>query len=88
MSYRTLRSFLYREQVRHKPETPQTIVELEIALRNYPLVERFYKGTILSDNGYRAVLFSTDTLLSTLVEATELFTDGTFSVSIQKKINK
>jgi len=82
-----MRSFLYREQIRHRPETPQTIVELEVALMNYS-IERFYKDTILSDNGYRAVLFTTDILLNALAAATEIFMNGTFSVSNIRDLNK
>ncbi|CAL1672531.1 unnamed protein product [Lasius platythorax] len=44
ISYRAMRSFLYREQIRHRPETPQTIAELEVALMNYQPIERIYKG--------------------------------------------
>ncbi|XP_067214375.1 uncharacterized protein [Linepithema humile] len=80
ISYRTMRSFLYREQIRQRPKIPQTIDELEIKLMNYRAMERIYKGTVLSDNGYRAVLFTTDALLNALVAATEIFMDGTFSV--------
>lgn len=72
--------------MRHRPEIPKTIADLEITLRDYPPIEQFYKGTVLSDNGYRAVLFSTDMLLESLVTATELFMDGTFSVSNKKRI--
>ncbi|XP_071581238.1 uncharacterized protein [Temnothorax nylanderi] len=80
ISYRTMRSFLYREQIRHRPEIPQTIVGLEVALMNYQPTEHIYKGTVLSDSGYRAVLFTTDTLLNALATSTEIFMDGTFSV--------
>jgi len=83
-----MRSFLYREQTRNRPETPQTIAELEIALINYRPIERFYKGTVLSDNGYRAVLFTTDSLLDILATATEIFMDGTFSVSNIRDLNE
>jgi len=83
-----MRSFLYREQTRHRPEIPQTIAELEIALMNYRPIERIYKGTVLSDNGYRAVLFTTDALLDVLATATEIFMDGTFSVSNIRNLNE
>jgi len=64
--------------IENRPETPQTIAELEIALINYRPIERFYKGTVLSDNGYRAVLFTTDSLLDVLATATEIFMDGMY----------
>lgn len=67
--------------MRHRPEIPKIIADLETTLRGYLPIQRFYQGTVLSDNGYRAVLFSTDMLLDSLVTATELFMDGTFSVS-------
>ncbi|XP_067204809.1 uncharacterized protein [Linepithema humile] len=75
-----MKSFLYRELMRHRPETPQTIVGLEIALMNYRPMERIYKGTVLSNNGYRAVLFTTNALLDALAAASDIFMDGTFSV--------
>lgn len=83
-----MRSFLYREQVRHRPETPRTITALEEALMNYQPVKDIYKGTVLSDNGYRAVLFTNDTLLDALAAATEIYMDGTFAVSNIRNLNE
>ncbi|XP_024891324.1 uncharacterized protein LOC112467093, partial [Temnothorax curvispinosus] len=75
-----MRSFLYREQIRHRPETPQTIDEFEMALRNYRPVEYIYKGIALSDNGYKAIIFTSEALLDALTASTEIYMDGTFSV--------
>lgn len=81
MSYRVMRSLLNREQLRRRPETPQTITELDTILINYQPVQNIFKGTVLSDDGYRAIIFTSDALLDTLVAATEIYMDGTFSVS-------
>lgn len=81
MSYRVMRSLLNREQLRRRPEIPQTVAELDMILINYQPVQNIFKGTVLSDDGYRAIIFTSDALLDTLVAATEIYMDGTFSVS-------
>ncbi|XP_039310405.1 uncharacterized protein LOC120358855 [Solenopsis invicta] len=80
ISYPSVRSFLNREQKRRKPEIPQTITEFELTLINYQLVQHIFKGTVISDEGYKAFIFTSDVLLNTLVTATEIYIDGTFSV--------
>lgn len=81
ISYPTLRSLLNREQLRRRPETPQTIVQLDEALKNYQPVQHIFKGTILSDDGYRAVIFTSDALLDVFESTMEIYMDGTFKVS-------
>lgn len=76
-----MRSLLNREQLCRRPETPRTIAELDVALINYQPVQHIFKGTVLSDQGYRAVIFTNDALLDALVTTTEIYMDGTFSVS-------
>ncbi|XP_036143828.1 uncharacterized protein LOC105838291 [Monomorium pharaonis] len=83
VSYSTVRNFLNREQLRQRPETPQTIVELDVVLKNYPPVQYIFKGIILSDDGYRAVIFASDALLDLLVSTTEIYMDGTFKVVLR-----
>ncbi|XP_071577753.1 uncharacterized protein [Temnothorax nylanderi] len=80
MSYVVMRSLLNREQLRRRPETPQTIVELDLLLINYQPVQYIFKGTVVSDEGYRAVIFTSDALLDALVKSKEIYMDGTFSV--------
>lgn len=79
MSYSVMRNVLHREQLRRRPETPHTIAELDTILMDYQPVQ--HKGTVLSDEGYRAVIFTSDALLDALVATTEIYIDGTFSVS-------
>lgn len=81
MSYSVIRNVLHREQLRRRPETPHTIAELDVRLINYQPVQHIFKGTILSDEGHRAVIFSSDALLDTLIGSTEIYMDGTFSVN-------
>jgi len=81
MSYRIIRSLLNREQLRRRPETPKSIAELDVALINYQPVQHIFKGTVLSDENHRAVIFTSDVLLDALATATEIYMDGTFSVS-------
>lgn len=81
ISYPAVRNVLNREQLRRRPETPATIAELDIALRNYQPIRHIFKDTILSDDGFRAVIFTSDALLDCLVSTTEIYMDGTFKVS-------
>lgn len=81
MSYAVMRSLLNREQLRRRPETPQTIAELDLILINYQPVQNIFKGTVVSEEGYRAVIFTSDVLLDALTESKEIYMDGTFSVS-------
>lgn len=67
--------------MRQRPETPQTIAELDVALINYQPIQHIFKDTVTSDDGYKAIIFTSDALLQALVDATEIFMDGTFSVS-------
>lgn len=76
-----MRNLLNREQLRRRPETPHTIVELDVALMNYQAVQHIFKGTVLSDDGYRAVIFTSDALINVLASTTEIYMDGTFKVS-------
>ncbi|XP_067209981.1 uncharacterized protein [Linepithema humile] len=80
ISYPVVRSLLNREQKRRKLELPQTITEFDLILSNYQPVQHIFKGTVTSDEGYKAVIFTSDVLLNTLVTATEIYIDGTFSV--------
>lgn len=77
-----MRSVLTREQLRRRPETPRTIAELDLILMNFQPVQHIFKGTILSDDGHRAIIFTSDALLDSLVATKEIYMDGTFSVSL------
>ncbi|XP_018300267.1 uncharacterized protein [Mycetomoellerius zeteki] len=79
-TYSVIRNTLTREQLRQRPETPQTIAELDVALINYQPIQHIFKDTVTSDDGYKAIIFTSDALLQALVDATEIFMDGTFSV--------
>ncbi|XP_039302646.1 uncharacterized protein LOC105206370 [Solenopsis invicta] len=80
VTYNSMRSLLNREQLRKRPEIPRTVAELEMILSNYEPIRHIYKGTVVSDEGYRAVIFTSDALLNALAESKEIYIDGTFSV--------
>jgi len=46
MSYCNMRSLFNREQLRRRPETPKTIIKLDVALMNYQPVQHIFKSTV------------------------------------------
>ncbi|XP_039314615.1 uncharacterized protein LOC105193782 isoform X2 [Solenopsis invicta] len=58
ISYASIRSFLNREQLKKRPEIPQIVAEFQLTLLNYELTRHIYKGTVVSIEGYRAVIFT------------------------------
>jgi len=80
-----MRSLLNREQLRRRPETPKTIAELDVALINYQpynvsLKVRYCQMRIIEQ------LYLQVTFYWTLATATEIYMDGTFSVSNIKNL--
>jgi len=56
--------------------------KLKDCLLKYEPLKEIYKGNVISTNNEIAIIFSTDVLLIALAASTEIYVDGTFSVSI------
>lgn len=56
--------------------------KLKDCLLNYESLKDVYKGNVTSTNNEMAIIFSTNVLLDALSVSTEIYVDGTFSVSI------
>lgn len=82
LTYNTMRSPLYREKIKHRPSLPTNFLSLQTQLDIYEPLKNIYKGKAISVNDEIAFIFSTDVLLKELASSTEMFLDGTFSVSI------
>lgn len=61
---------------------PQSIAAFADELNHYEPMSNFYKGSVTVNDGKKAFLFSTDALLIALELSTEIYCDGTFSVSL------
>lgn len=82
LSYNTVRTPLYREKIKYRPSLPTNLLGLRTKLETYEPLKNIYKGEVTSIHGEIALIFSTDELLKELASCTEMFLDGTFSVSI------
>nr|XP_012231364.1 PREDICTED: uncharacterized protein LOC105677363 [Linepithema humile] len=80
LSYATLRCTLYRERIKLRPSLPKDMKTLAVSLSTYVSLEGFYKGSVTSNDGKIALIFTTDTLLHELGKSTELYVDGTFNI--------
>lgn len=83
LSYNTIRTPLHREKIKYRPSLPINLLGLRTKLETYEPLKNIYKGEVTSPHGEIALIFSTDGLLKELASCTEMFLDGTFSVSIQ-----
>lgn len=81
LSYATVKCTLYRERIKLRPSLPKDMKTLAVSLSAYVPLEGFYKGSVISNDGKIALIFTTDTLLHELGKSTELYVDGTFNVS-------
>lgn len=64
------------------PPIPNSMEKLKDCLLNYESLKDVYKGNVTSTNNEMAIIFSTNVLLDALSVSTEIYVDGTFSVSI------
>lgn len=81
LSYATVRCTLYRERIKLRPSLPRDMETLAVSLSTYIPVKRLYKGSVTSIDGKIALIFTSDALLHELGKSTELYVDGTFTVS-------
>lgn len=79
---KSIRSQLNRERIKNRPKLPQSIDILADELNNYIPISDIYKGSVTANDGNKALFFSNDKLLQALNSSTEIFCDGTFSVSL------
>lgn len=82
ITYSSMRTILHRIRNSCFPPIPNSMEELKDSLLKYEPVKEIYKGYVISTNNEIAIIFSTDILLVALAASTEIYVDGTFSVSI------
>lgn len=81
MGFASMRCSMHRERIKKRPSVPDTLVLLYNSLQNTNIMQHFYKEIITTIDGKTAIILSTDYLLQALSSATEIYVDGTFSVS-------
>lgn len=81
LSYPTIKSALNRTRAAYKPPVPNSFASLSLELEKYEACKDVYKGNVIAEDGSMGLLFSNNDLLNGLNETTELFVDGTFSVT-------
>lgn len=81
LSFPSIRSSMHRARASSQPLIPNTLASLYNVLQNYDIMQNFYKENIITSDGTVAILLSTNDLLETLYSTTEIYVDGTFSVS-------
>lgn len=74
---------MHRERTKSRPSVPDTLTSLYNILQNSDLIQNIYKENITTTDGKTAIILSTNYLLQALSSATEIYVDGTFSVSIR-----
>jgi hypothetical protein len=82
LAFKSIRSRMNRERTKNRPKLPHSITALADELNNYIPMSYVYKGCVISCNGEKALLFSDNKLLQALESSTEIYCDGTFSVSL------
>lgn len=76
-----MRCNMRRERTKSQPCVPDTLASLYNILTNSDIIENIYKENITTSNGKTAIILSTNYLLDALASTTEIYVDGTFSVS-------
>jgi len=82
ISFPAVRSLLVRERIKVRPSLPSTMLHLDSLFKDYESVKLIYKGYVISEDNKYSYIFTSDKLLKILSESSEIFIDGTFSVSI------
>lgn len=72
---------MQRERMKSRPPVPDTLASLRNILGNYDIMKNVYKESVTTNDGKVAIILSTNYLLEALSSATEIYVDGTFSVS-------
>ena len=81
ISFNSIQSRLYREQMKYRYKIPKSMLELAEFLPNFDKTNSIFKGFVVDDEGHVAILFSTDELLKLLNETDEISCDGTFAIN-------
>jgi len=76
-----MKSVMARERTKRRPPIPHTFQALATDLIKYEWIKDFYKGSVVAQDGSMAIIFSSEGLINALKTTTEIFVDGTFSVS-------
>lgn len=74
---------MHRERIKSRPPIPDTLASLRNILEHCDIIKNVYKGSLITDNEKTAIILSSNSLLEALSSATEIYVDGTFSVSMQ-----
>lgn len=82
LSFASIRCSMQRQRTKSLPPVPDTLTSLRDILEDYDILKNVYKESVTTNDGKTAIILSTNYLLKALSSATELFVDGTFSVSI------
>jgi len=72
---------MHRERVKVRPSVPKTLASLRDIFENSDTLKNIYQGSVIF-NDKVAIILSTTDLLEGLSSATEIYVDGTFSVSL------
>lgn len=72
---------MQRERLKSRPPIPDTLASLYDILENSGIMQNIYKENLITTDGKTTIIFSTNYLLQALSSATEIYVDGTFSVS-------
>lgn len=81
LSFPSIRCTMHRERIKNQPSIPKTLALLYNVLGSSSVMHNIRKETVITPDGNTAIIFSTDHLLQTLSSSTEIYVDGTFSVS-------
>lgn len=82
ISYHAMRNLLSREKIKMRPPLPLNVCDLGDLLQNYEPTKYIYKGCVISEDNKYSYILTSDKLLKILEKCSEIFIDGTFSVSI------
>lgn len=82
-----MRCNMHRERIKNRPSIPDTLASLYDILENSDIMQNIYKGNIITSDGKTAIILSTNYLLQALSSTTEIYVDGTFSVSTTASCN-
>lgn len=82
ISYNAMRNTLSKEKLKMRPPLPSSVCDLGNLLQNYESVKFIYKSCVISEDNKYSYIFTSDKLLKILENSSEIFIDGTFSVSI------
>lgn len=81
LSFPSVRCSMHRERMKSRPPTPYTLVSLRDMLERSDMLKDFYKRSIITTSGSIAIILSTNDLIDALSSTTEIYVDGTLSVS-------